>query len=649
MKRMDNMRKPALEGVSQTKTVNAHVESYLNYYCGLEGGPGFAVLLKGDWGVGKTWFIKNYFKQLKNKQLKYIYISLYGVSKQSHIEERLFEAMYPLFTSKPAKLAGIAVKGLIKATVQVDLNRDGKNDGSYSLQIPELKLPNNLRKLEKRVLIFDDLERCKLDIDEVLGYINSFVEEQESKVIILANETEINDEYTSVKEKVIGQTLTVQFDLDSVIQPFASAITSKEAKQSFLEHISLVKDVYQKADYKNLRSLKRIVVDFERIFSELPSDAQSIPDLIESLLRSLTALTIETQKGSLVPNEIGDLSSQYAQKTVAKTRVLKGDLEDIDAETSRKAKRDFLEKHNFLYHSLFPSESWWQRFFDKGVIDKEELKSELDNNIHIQNSNMPDWKKLWYFLSLTEEEFQKVLPRVASDFVDKKIDNALVMKHMFGTLLNLSHEGLYAESPQQVLSEGKAYAKKLIDESYDSGVSDLFASADLLVEIISFSDFLRNGAFGLSYQGSEHEEFEAFEDYARNYGKQVSQSHLPAVAEELLALMKSDKWRFKRTLCLGQFDTNGEKSYHNLPVLKFMDLDKFVLNLMTFHSIEDLSLVGHTLKERYSPQSHNLDEELMWIQHLDRKLSDQIETREGTVTSCRLRWFKNNYIEPIIT
>jgi tRNA A37 threonylcarbamoyladenosine biosynthesis protein TsaE len=41
------------------------VTDYLDYYCGLEDSPGFAVLLKGEWGSGKTWFINKYREKLE--------------------------------------------------------------------------------------------------------------------------------------------------------------------------------------------------------------------------------------------------------------------------------------------------------------------------------------------------------------------------------------------------------------------------------------------------------------------------------------------------------------------------------------------------------------------------------------------------------
>jgi KaiC/GvpD/RAD55 family RecA-like ATPase len=68
---------------SEISSVNAHVQEYLDYYCGLTNPPGFAVLLKGSWGSGKTWFIEQYQKSLETKNLRTLYISLYGMKSTS--------------------------------------------------------------------------------------------------------------------------------------------------------------------------------------------------------------------------------------------------------------------------------------------------------------------------------------------------------------------------------------------------------------------------------------------------------------------------------------------------------------------------------------------------------------------------------------
>lgn len=50
--------------------------------------------------------------------------------------------------------------------------------------------------INNSILIFDDLERCDCSINEILGYINSFVEHEKMKVIIVANQEEIGKSVT---------------------------------------------------------------------------------------------------------------------------------------------------------------------------------------------------------------------------------------------------------------------------------------------------------------------------------------------------------------------------------------------------------------------------------------------------------------------
>ena len=73
--------------------------------------------------------------------------------------------------------------GLIKAF---------KTDINFSEILSTL---NNHTTLENYVLVFDDLERINMDINKCLSYINSFVEHQNIKTIIIANENELEKVY----------------------------------------------------------------------------------------------------------------------------------------------------------------------------------------------------------------------------------------------------------------------------------------------------------------------------------------------------------------------------------------------------------------------------------------------------------------------
>jgi KaiC/GvpD/RAD55 family RecA-like ATPase len=142
--------------------INSHIEEYLDYYWGLSHAPGFAVLLKGEWGCGKTWFINKYREKLEKKKQKCLYVSLYGMTSFSEIESSFFQQLHPVLSSKGMAITGKIFQGLLKTSLKIDLNSDGKDDGSVSLQIPKIDLPKSFKKADERILIFDDLERCQI-------------------------------------------------------------------------------------------------------------------------------------------------------------------------------------------------------------------------------------------------------------------------------------------------------------------------------------------------------------------------------------------------------------------------------------------------------------------------------------------------------
>ena len=211
--------------------INKHVEEYLDYFCGLAHSPDYAVLIKGAWGSGKTWFINKYIEKLKGNNKKYLYVSLYGVSTISEIEDSFFQQLHPILSSKGMAITGKILKGALKATLKIDLDGDKKSDATVTSQIPDINIPDYLKDTSNCIIIFDDLERCNINLEAVLGYINHFVEHQGLKVILVANEDEIFKEeaenpsktaYRIIKEKLIGKTLGIAADVEDAIDDYVN-------------------------------------------------------------------------------------------------------------------------------------------------------------------------------------------------------------------------------------------------------------------------------------------------------------------------------------------------------------------------------------------------------------------------------------------
>ncbi|MGP1388019.1 MAG: P-loop NTPase fold protein, partial [Thainema sp.] len=121
----------------------------------------------------------------------------------------------------------------------------------------------------------------------VLGYINHFVEHQGLKVIIIANESKIEDEdkYQGIKEKLIGKTFDIDLDFESAFQNFLSIASNLHVKNFLSKNLGLICNEYEEHKYKNLRTLRQIILDFERIYGELPEKARKEAGLLQDILR----------------------------------------------------------------------------------------------------------------------------------------------------------------------------------------------------------------------------------------------------------------------------------------------------------------------------------------------------------------------------
>ena len=90
--------------------MNRNILTFLNEYAEIPD-PQYAIMLRGAWGCGKTFFIRQWMEQLKNNRdadkLKWqpIYVSLYGLTTTQQITEQINKEISPWLYSKGMKLA----------------------------------------------------------------------------------------------------------------------------------------------------------------------------------------------------------------------------------------------------------------------------------------------------------------------------------------------------------------------------------------------------------------------------------------------------------------------------------------------------------------------------------------------------------------
>ena len=305
---------------------NKHIQDYLDYYFDGKKNFEYAVLLNGAWGSGKTWFVKKYLEKKEDQGKKICYVSLNGITKTSLIDEAIFKSIHPILGSQGAKLAGQILKGTLKATIRVDLDGDSKSDGSISGGIPKIELPDYLKINDNFILVFDDLERCELKKEEVLGYINYFVEQEGIKTLIVSNEEEIkdNDEYARKKEKLIGATFSYIEDQNLAIKSILDEISEVDLKIILNSEIELITQTFNQVGYKNLRAFKQTIFDFERFYKRKyfeDKDDSFDSEIFKKVLRAFLILSLENKKGRFdkeVLNFKSDLNEENSKKPVGK-------------------------------------------------------------------------------------------------------------------------------------------------------------------------------------------------------------------------------------------------------------------------------------------------------------------------------------------
>ncbi len=446
--------------------MNTHIEEYLKYYADLDN-PQYAVLLNGSWGSGKTFFVKklsNLWIETTAKEeditLEPIYISLNGISKLASITEAIKAAINPFLYSKPAKVLGKLLKAAVKTAIKYDFDTDSdnKNDGSVTFNIDVLQIfkNDNPEIKGRRILILDDIERCKVETNELFGYINNFVEHSACKVILIADEGKIKKDdnsafqYKDIKEKLIGQTFEIVPDVESALNSFLME-TIHELDLTI--YSDMLRELFAASDLKNLRVLKQAILDYSRLL-KLVADKyrqdEQFDHFVKNLLFYFTLVYTEFKTG----NE--DIE-HYQNYLFWGDTPSPGKLLDD--------KYDALLARYKIYNSAYVlSISEILSYIKTGSIDVQNLNSSLEANIFFRKEKEKDWETLWSWPFIEDDALDSLLPKVWSDFKEGKIASVSEIFHHAGIFISLLNAKLFSgTSKAEVVKLSKKSISKILE------------------------------------------------------------------------------------------------------------------------------------------------------------------------------------------
>lgn len=305
-----------------------------------------ALMVSGEWGCGKTYHIeKVVMPALEQDGYIPIKVSLFGIEsvnelpiriaenfnrpalKEEEAKEKDEKKLWKLWSKE--KAGKVVAKGAQMASSIswlenfIDMKALVSN---HSGLLYKLIPPKNT------VIILDDIERVidTIDVHTLLGAINGLVEQRGYKVVVIANNSYIQQKGESklvFKEKVIEKTLVYEPNVVSIFKE----ICGKSYQPPFSDYMkgsipvevidpnypSYKDDKNLQVELRNIRILKFALSHFNKIFEackDFLKDEEK--DFVDKYLLSLWAntvgITIEYKKDRLTHRD-GKLFSQYVE------------------------------------------------------------------------------------------------------------------------------------------------------------------------------------------------------------------------------------------------------------------------------------------------------------------------------------------------
>lgn len=598
---------------------NKHIEEYLDYYFDGKKKFEYAVLLNGAWGSGKTWFVKKYIEKQISKDKKVAYISLNGISKTSEIDEAIFKCIHPVLGSKQAKLTGQILKGALKATLKIDLDGDSKPDGSLNTSIPDVKLPDYLKIDDNFILIFDDLERCELKIEETLGYINYFVEQENIKVLVVSNDTEIkeSDNFLKKKEKLIGATFNYTEDQELAIKSILDELDNFELKEKIIAEIPHITEIFNRIGYKNLRAFKQSIFDFERFYRKDTFEWKGNFDeeIFEKLLKYFLILSLENKKGRF-HNEIlkfkEDEKPTIGIEEKSTNKILKA-IRGIHSKDSE----EFMNKYNLSLTDFILSPKIWNKIINLNIVDQNQINLDLYEAHFRLKEEKPTWFKLMNFWDLSDLEFDDLIKKAKEEIESNRLKYPTDVLHTISMLIYFKENKLIFFKVDNLLPVAKAHW------------INIFEIQERIREINDFSFTEYSGSYGFFAKGIE--EFDKFiREIMESYKDKYKAKNIKRV-QELLMLMETNGWLFAQRISL----TNREENfYYDLPILKEINSEEFARKLCNTN-IHHCNSILYGLSIRYKIKAHfdMYKEEKDWFDNVE----DIIRTKIFPIANKILR------------
>lgn len=221
-----------------------------------------AIVLKGEWGTGKTYIWDKVIKEHKENfcRSNYSYVSLFGLNSLADLKRSIFENSMPCAKAGQSTSVGSITQNLKKLDTS-DIISGMRKALSFG---KEAKIPYvgsvggvidslQFALIKNTIICIDDFERRgnALSARDVLGLISNLNEKKECSIILILNEGSLqkDDEFFTFFEKVFDFEIKYAPTIDEAVSVVFDLTNSYEIK--IIENIKKLK-------ISNIRLLRKV-------------------------------------------------------------------------------------------------------------------------------------------------------------------------------------------------------------------------------------------------------------------------------------------------------------------------------------------------------------------------------------------------------
>ena len=618
----------------------------------------YAIMINGEWGSGKTYFWNHKIRpkiesmQLNGKRYTAIYMSLYGISNLEEISKKIFIETTQLMDKNLKKYMDASGVSTIPEYAKTGLdmaNFFGVTQNGDRIDYKEFF------STDDKVLCFDDLERANVDVIDILGYINNFVEHDHIKTIIICNEKELStklknsnlemktfiatylldkenklniktdkpmverirdtieyvfdkaNDYERIKEKLIGETFEYVPEFNYIINGLLMRYEKYPDLIRFLrENTGLIISTFNKSGTRNLRILKHSLTNFKKIFDMVnkyyPNTNHRI---LQTMLIFTIAISFEIKAGKITKDKFVNIRNNEEYKAIL-----------VSSRVFMDNRQFYIKEFDNNYYYNFKAEYRFFKFIEMYVrtriFDMRTFKEDMEVIINtIDTDKLPACKRLLTeeYWKISDDQFPGVIEEALDDVKNGKVELINVVK-------------LYAYFSYFVKRDLINYDMRTIKAVFLNGMNIASLSS-------SYCDNVEEELSRIALEEDNSEDMQEILKYFNSINEKLKEKMYMEKAEEIFKCIP---------MKMEQFYDKFDKECMQIPIFKYYDVFQ-MFQRISCATNEDIVTIKEKLLDRSKKYSKELKDELPNLKKLKQVMDDYIDGKEPTIKLVMLQDF----------